>query len=145
VLNALRARRNRPYLHVLVFVLLVSLVSTLVFSTCTMPKSWRITSSETQSEKLPTTVHPAHVHEHEGHLTKAPDKDCSLKPCTDPQPNSVVGYKFEKPELTLILLCLFWALGCLLLPVLAQRIPRDTSPPQGRRIPLIYQFCTLLN
>jgi len=142
VLKALRAQRNRPYLHALVFVLLVSLVSVLVFSTCAMPTPWRISSAETMSAGCSDPAD--HAQEHQGHRSE-PAQDCSFKPCLDSQPNPVFGYKLDKPEMPVFLLFLVWVIGSLLLSVQAQCVPRVTSPPDGRRIPLIYQFCILLN
>ncbi len=142
VLNALRSKRNRPYLHALVLVLLVSLVSVLVFSTCAMPVSWRMPSSQTMPAGCSEQAH--HAQEHKGHQT-APTQDCSFKPCLDAQPNQVFGYKVDKPDLPVFILSLIWIIGVLLLGVQSERISRITAPPDGRRIPLIYQFCSLLN
>jgi hypothetical protein len=144
VLKALRTPGNRPWLHLLVYVLLVSLVSALVFSTCAMPSSWRIVSTDAQAAGCPETAEPGHPQGHEGHV-KAPDRDCSFKPCFDSQPGSAFGYKIEKPEIPVLLLCLIWVFGSLLQPAPSRRFPRLGSPPHGRRIPLIYRFCTLLN
>lgn len=142
MLKALRAQRNRPYLHALVYVLLVSLVSVLMFSTCAMPTPWRIASVETMSTGCSESAD--HAQEHQDHQSE-PVQDCSFKPCLDSQPNPVFGYKLDKPEIPVFILSLIWIIGSLFLPVQAQRIPRVTAPPDGRRIPLIYQFCTLLN
>jgi hypothetical protein len=141
VLNALRLPRNRPYLHTLVFVLLVSWVSALVSSTCAMPAPWRVAS-----EVMPAgCAEPAnHAQAHQGH-TSAPAQDCSFKPCLDSQPNLGLGFKIAKLEIPVFLLCLIWMIGHISLSVTTRRNPRITSPPDGRRIPLIYRFCTLLN
>jgi hypothetical protein len=45
----------------------------------------------------------------------------------------------------LFVLCLVWLIGRLFQDQTKQRIPRQTAPPDGRRVPLIYRFCTLLN
>jgi len=139
VLKALRAPRNRPYLHVLVYVLLVSVVSVLVFSTCAMPAPWRTASSDAMPAGCSESAEPAAVH------TRAPVQDCSFKPCLDSQPNLASHYKLDKPELPILLVGLVWLIGRLLPGARAPLIPRVTSPPKSRRIPLIYRFCTLLN
>lgn len=142
MITTLRAQRNRPYLHVLVVVLLVSWVSTLVSSTCAMPAPGRTSPSKTMPAGCSEPAQ--HAPEHQGHTT-APAQDCFFKPCLDVQPNPVFGHKFDKPEMPVFVLCLIWAMAGLLLHVQTRRIPRVTSPPIGRRIPLIYRFCTLLN
>jgi hypothetical protein len=45
----------------------------------------------------------------------------------------------------LFVLCLVWLIVNWLHDQTKQRIPRQTAPPDGRRVPLIYRFCTLLN
>ncbi len=142
MLNALRTKRNRPYLHALVFVLLVGLVSVLVFSTCAMPVSWRMSSSETMPAGCSEPV--KHAREHQGRTT-TPDQECSFEPCIDSHPNPVFGYKLDKPDLPVFLLPLIWIIGSLLYDIQARRIPRIASPPAGRRIPLICRFCILLD
>lgn len=144
MLNALRAQRNRPYLHVLVFVQLVSLVSVLVFSTCAMPSTWRTTSTEAQPANCSETSDHGHSLGHAGH-GQAPVKDCSYKPCFASQPNPIAGFAIEIPNIPVFVLSLILITWGLLLNVQVQSPPRANSPPDGRRIPLIYRFCTLLN
>lgn len=142
VLNALRSQRNRPYLRVLVCVLLVSWVSMLISARCAMPAQWRVAAADAMPAGCSEPAN--HSPKHPGH-TSTPLKDCSFAPCLDSQPNPAFGFKADKAEMPVFILCLIWLLGCLFHTLPARRIPRATVPPDGRRIRLIYQFCTLLN
>lgn len=142
MLNTLLYPRNRPYLRALVFVLLVSWLSLLVSATCSMPSPWRISSSDAMPAGCSEPGN--HSPEHHGH-TSMPDQNCSFKPCLDSQPNSAFGFKIDKPELPVFVLCLIGLIGFLLHYFPIQRISRAAAPPIGRRILLIYRFCTLLN
>lgn len=135
----LRLQRNRPYLHVLVFVLLVSWFSLLVSATCSMPGQWRVSSDAMAGCSEPDQ----HAPEHKEHAPK-PSQDCSFKPCLESQPNPGFEYKLDKPETPIFVLCLIWLVGALR-NVQIRRIPYAATPPVGRRIPLIYRFCILLN
>jgi hypothetical protein len=141
VLTALRAQRNRPYLRLLALVLLVSWLSLLVFATCSMPAQWRTTS-----DAMPTgcSEPESHAQGHQEHGPK-PQQDCSFKPCLESQVNPGFGYKLDKPQMPAFVLCLSWLVGCLFRHVQKRRIPCPTAPLPGRRIPLIYRFCILLN
>jgi hypothetical protein len=118
------------------------MVSALAFSTCAMPAPWRVSSSETMPAGCSEPA--SHAQEHKDRAT-APVQDCSFKPCLDSRPNQAFGYKIDKPEMPVFVLCLVWAIGNSLLRVPARRIPRVAAPPDDRRIPLFYRFCTLLN
>lgn len=142
MLISLRSPRNRPYLHVLVFVLLVSWLSLLVSATCTMPSQWRVSSSDAMPAGCPEPGAPSP--EHKGHTT-LPTQDCSFKPCLDSQPNSAFSLKIDKPQMPVFVLCLIGLIGYLLYYVPIQRISHAKAPPIGRRILLIYRYCTLLN
>jgi hypothetical protein len=142
VLISLRSPRNRPYLHVLVFVLLVSWLSLLISATCSMPGSWRVSSSETMPVGCPEPGNPSS--DHKGH-TSNPVQDCSFKPCLDSQPNPAFSFKIDKPQMPVFVLCLIGLIGYLLYYVPIQRISDAKAPPIGRRILLIYRYCTLLN
>jgi hypothetical protein len=142
VLKTLRYPRNRPYLRALIFVLLVSWISMLVSATCSMPSAWRIASAGL----IPAgcSAPENRIPKHQGHATQ-PIQDCSLTPCPDSPPNPVFGFKTDKPEMPLFVLCLVWLTGRLLHDPISRRIPRSAAPPDGRRVPLIYRFCALLN
>ncbi len=142
VLNALRSKRNRPYLRVLMFVLLASWVSILVSATCSMPAPWRLSSADSMPAGCSEAANHSQGDKGQG---SPPVHDCSFKPCLDSQPNPVFGYKLDKPDLPVFLLPLIWIIGSLLFDIQARRIPRTASPPDGRRIPLIYRFCILLD
>jgi hypothetical protein len=142
VFNTLLYPRNRPYLHALVAVLLVSWLSLLVSATCSMPSSWRISSADAMPAGCSEPDN--HSLKHQGHTTM-PAQDCSFKPCLDSQPNPAFGFKIDKPDMPVFVLCLIGLIGFLLHYFPIQRISRAAAPPIGRRILLIYRFCTLLN
>ncbi|MGZ5030987.1 MAG: hypothetical protein ACXV8I_10375 [Methylobacter sp.] len=82
--------------------------------------------------------------QHNGH-TAMPDQNCSFKPCLDSSPNPAFEFKVDKPHIPIFILCLIGLIGSLFRYAPIQRIPRTTAPPIGRRVLLIYRYCTLLN
>ena len=139
---ALHSKRNRPYLHTLVFVLLVSWISLTISATCTMPLVLMTTSyfmpgcSESGASE--------HA-QHQDHAQKAM-QDCSFKPCLDSQADSFTSFnRLTQPELPVFILSLVLTFFCLFISYPSIKVPRKTDPPLGRRILLIYRFCTLLN
>ena len=84
------------------------------------------------------------VHEHKEH---APPhvQDCAPASCLVSQSAPAFIFKADKPDMPAIVLCLVW----LALSVFrhAPKLVglRMEAPPDGRRIPLIYRFCALLN
>jgi hypothetical protein len=115
----------------------------LVSATCAMPSLWRGSAVD---------VMPAGCSE-SGHLASQPvghvamsDQDCSFQPCLDSPPNPAFEVKIDKPQVPIFMLCLIGLIGFLLPYTPRQpRIARAMAPPIGRRILLIYRFCTLLN
>jgi hypothetical protein len=143
MLQALHYPKNRLYLHLMVFVLLVSWVSMLVSATCSMPNSWRMPSADVMSAGCADP--DSHTPKHQGHTVK-PVQDCSLKPCPDSQPNPLSGFKIDQPDMPpMIILCLSWLIGHWLNDRMSRRVHCPTVPPDGRRVPLIFRYCTLLN
>ena len=142
LLNAWRQPVNRPYLRVLASVLLLCWVSMLVSASCAMPGAWRGTASAADSTGcVPGSKHlPGHP-AHPGTMAR----DCSLQACLDPPSTPFFPFKADQPEWPVFVLCLSWLIVCLLRPRLSRPTPRMAAPPQGRRIPLIYRFCVLLN
>jgi hypothetical protein len=140
VLNALRSHENRPYLRVLALALLVSWVSMLVSASCAMPRFWR----GVPADAMPTgcSEAPKHSPTHPGHSLP---QGCSFKLCLDATPTPVFEFNVDIPNMPVFALCLFWLIGCLFRHLPSPLVPRTTAPPCGRRIPLIYRFCTLLN
>jgi hypothetical protein len=142
VLTRLRMAKNRSYLHIGVYVLVMSLIFALISATCTMPLSWRVDVSGSMSADC--MMLDEHAQQHVGHGSE-PAKDCSFKPCFASQAHPVLSVKNDQPEFMAVLLC-FWLAGFLLARPQPRFIPRLVSPlPGGRRIPLIYRYCTLLN
>jgi hypothetical protein len=143
VITALHFKRNRSYLHTLVFVLLASWIFLTLSATCLMP-SVLITMSD-HMPGCPETAASSHPH-HQEHSPQAL-QDCSLKPCLDSQPESFTDLnRLAKPDLPIVIPGLLWTFWHLFVSYrLPPRVPPMTDPPLGRRILLIYRFCTLLN
>jgi hypothetical protein len=129
-------------LRLLVFALLVSWISMLVSATCSMPNSWRMPSADAMSAGCPNP--DSHAAKHQGHAVK-PVQDCSLKPCPDSQPNPLFGFKIDQPDMPLIILCMAWLIVHVRNDRMSRRVRWPAMPPDGRRVPLIFRFCTLLN
>ncbi len=139
---ALHSKRNRPYLHTLVFVLLVSWISLTISATCTMPLVLVTTSDHMQG----CSESGASDHLHQQDNASKAMQDCSFNPCLDSQPDSFTDFnRLTKPELPVFILSFIWTFWCLFLIYPPIKVPRKTEPPLGRRILLIYRFCTLLN
>jgi hypothetical protein len=142
VITALHSKRNRPYLHALVFVLLVSWIFLTISATCTMPSVMIATSGHMPG--CSESGAPEYSH-HKDHAPKAM-QDCSFKPCLDSQSDSVTPFnRLTKLDMPVFILSLIWTFWCLFLTYPPTKVPRKTNPPSGRRILLIYRFCTLLN
>ncbi len=139
MITALRSKRNRPYLHTLVFVLLVSWISLTISATCTIPMPSAVTAIPDHMLGCSDLGTPKH--------TSKDMEDCTLKPCLDSQTHSPPDFnRLAKLNLPVLILALIWAFPSLLLSYLPVWVPRKTDlPPTGRQIPLIYLFCTLLN
>jgi hypothetical protein len=133
----LRSRKNRPCLHALLFVVLASWLVLLVSATCTMPLPW-----QAAPEAMPACPEP-----HAPAKSPLPKTDCSLKTCLEaPSAPGLAAHPDRPPQLPLAILCLIWLAATWLRPDQTSRSPRWLEdPPPGRRIPLIYRFCTLLN
>lgn len=141
MLTALRIAKNRSYPHVLIYVLMLSLVSSLVSATCAMPSVWRSQSADLMPEGCPESSGHSMHKDH----SSDPVKDCSFKPCLDSQLNQASGYKLDNPEIPFAVLNLLWLLVLFISYARAKPVYPVASPPDGRRIPLIYRYCILLN
>jgi hypothetical protein len=143
VLIRLRSPKNRPYLISLIFVLMVSWLSMLISNTCMMPAS----AFQTSANSMPAGCEEMDSSAmHDGSHTTMPHQDCSFKPCLDSHPNPAFEVKIDKPQLPIFVLCLIGLIGCLFQGLFSTPlIPRAKAPPIGRRVLLIYRFCTLLN
>lgn len=138
MITALHSKRHRPYLHTLVYVLLVSWISLAISATCTMPMPSALKAMPDHTPGCPDSGTP-------GQSPKAM-QDCSLKPCLDSQTDSFPDFnRLAKPDLPVLILGLIGAIFCLFLSYPPTRTPRKADPPRRRRILLIYWFCTLLN
>jgi len=145
VITALRARRKPPYLRTVRCVLLVSWLSLAISATCTMPMFAALT---VMSEHMPGCPQfGAFEHPHHQAPAAKTMPDCSFKPCLDSQNSSHTQLNSPaKLELPVFILSLIGAFFCLLLSYTPTKVPLSkTDPPLGRRVLLIYRFCTLLN
>ena len=145
MITALHAKRNRPYLHTLVFVLLVSWISLTISATCTMPMPSVLTAMPEHMQGCSESGAPEHSH-HQDPASKAM-QNCSFKPCLDSQTHSFPDFnRLTKPDLPVFIPGIIWTFFYLFLSYPPSKVPlRKTDPPLGRRILLIYRFCTLLN
>ncbi|SJM90964.1 hypothetical protein [Crenothrix polyspora] len=144
MITALHSKRNRPYLHTLVFVLLVSWISFAISATCTMsmPSALSAMPEHMQGCSDLGTLEYSH---HQDHAAKSVP-DCTLKPCLESQTSSFPDFnRLANPELPVFILGLIWTFWCLFLTYPPLQVPRKTDPPLGRRVLLIYRFCRLLN
>ena len=139
MITVLHTKRNRPYLHTLIYVLLVSWLSMVISATCTMPMP---SALKAMSEHMPGCPDA-------GAANQSPKamQDCSLKPCIDSQSNSLSDFnRVDKPDLPVFILALIWTIFTLFVFFLPSRLYRNNyPPPTGRRVLLFYRFCTLLN
>jgi hypothetical protein len=145
VITALQAKRNRPYRHTLVFVLLLSWISLILSATCSMPMPSVLTAMPEHMPGCSDSGVAGYSH-HQDHTAKAM-QNCSFKPCLDSQTHSFPDFnRLAKPDLPVFILSLIWTSWYLFLSYPPTKIPpHKADPPLGRRILLIYQFCTLLN
>ncbi|SMF95007.1 hypothetical protein SAMN02949497_2347 [Methylomagnum ishizawai] len=139
MLSRLRLRRNRPYLHAVLAAGLFAWLAFLISATCTMP-----VMAQAMPDMMQTC--PDQI----GHLghSDAPSKmlqACSLKPCLESQPSPVFPASPPNGDVPILALFVILVFDAWLGAGLAARIPWGLDPPSGRRIPLIYRFCTLLN
>jgi hypothetical protein len=142
VITELHYKRNRPYLRALVFVLLVSWISLTISATCTMPSL--LIPAIDYMPGCSQSGEPEHFH-HQDHAPKS-IQDCSFKPCLDSKPDSFTEFnRLTKPDIPVFILSLIWTFWCLFQTYSPIKVPRKTDPPLGRRVLLIYRFCTLLN
>jgi hypothetical protein len=138
VITALHFKRNRPYLHTLVFVLLVSWMSLTISATCTMPMPTVLTAMSDHMQGCSDSGTPKH--------TPKAMQDCTFKPCLDSQADSPTDFnRLTKPDLPVFILVLIFTFLCLRLNYPATKISAKAGPPLGRRLLLIYRFCTLRN
>lgn len=135
----LRSQRNLPYLHAVVAVVLMSWLALLFSATCTMP-----VPVKAALDTMAACGEPSH---HAGHEAPPanPDRDCFYKPCLESQSYPGVLASPIKWDLPALVFCITWVLGCRFQSSRISRSPPVSDPPAGRRIPLIYRFCTLLN
>ena len=140
VLAALRSPRNRPYLHAVLSLVLASWIGLLVSATCAMPAVLQAALGM----MLACAEQPHHASGHADNGSN-PSGDCSFKPCFESQPNPGFVFDPQKAGLPFVALGLAWVMGLWLAAIRPTRIPRGADPPHGKRIPLIYRYCALLN
>lgn len=138
MIKVLYFKRNRFYLHTLIFVLLVSWISLVISATCTMPMPSILTAMPHQMPGCSESGVLKH--------TSKTMQDCTLKPCLDSQTHPFPDFnRLVHPDLPVIILGLIWTIVCLIQFFPRIKLLRKTDSPPGRQIQLIYRFCTLLN
>jgi hypothetical protein len=122
--------------------LLVSWIFLTISATCSMsPVLITISDHMPGCSETGASSHP----HHQGHTPNALQDGC-FKPCLDSQTNSFTDFiRLAKPDLPVVILSLIWTFWYLFLSYSSTRVLRIADPPLGRRILLIYRFCTLLN
>jgi hypothetical protein len=141
MLKVLHFHRNRPYLYTFLCVLLVSWLFLLFSATCLMPSTWNTLAVEA----MPAGCHESIVHtqQHNDHAATT-TQDCSLKPCLDSQNSQNFGFQLDKLDIAInVIFCIFLIVLSSYKPKLSST--HFTTPPIGRRLLLIYRYCTLLN
>ena len=142
VIIALHSKRNRPYLYTLVFMLFVSWISLIISETCTMSSALITTSDHMQG--CSESGVPVHS-QHQDHASKSM-QNCSFKPCLETQSDSFIDFnRLNRLDFPVLMGSLIWTFWCLFLTLPPTKVSCKTDPPLGRRILLIYRFCTLLN
>jgi len=143
VITALHAKRNRTYLRTVVFVLLVCLVSLGISATCTMPIPSVLTTMPEHMPGCPdidATAEPGQAD------AANAMQDCAFKPCLDSQADSLTDFnRLAKADLPIFILGVIGTFLYLFPNYPPAKVPFQAAPPSGRRIALIYWFCTLLN
>jgi hypothetical protein len=120
-----------------VFVLLVSWISLTISATCIMPMPLVLTAMPDHMQGCSESGAPAH--------TPKAMQNCAFKPCLDSQTDSLTDFnRLTKPDLSVFIPVLFFTFFCLFLSYPPTKVPPKADPPLGRRILLIYRFCTLL-
>lgn len=73
-------------------------------------------------------------------------QNCAFKPCLDSQTDSLTDFnRLAKPDLPIFILGVIGTFLYLFPNYPPTKDPFQAAPPSGRRIALIYWFCTLLN
>jgi hypothetical protein len=137
---ALHLKRNRPYRHILMVILLLSWISLTISATCTMPLVMATPDPMPGCVDTDSAVH-SHHQDHD-HTTM---QDCSFKPCLSSSTDTFSDFNRLQPELPVFILYLVWTFWTVFLYHPLTPILFNEDPPVGRRVQLIYRFCKLLN
>jgi len=142
MISALHYKRNRPYRHALVFVLLISWISLTLSATCSMPLV-----SFVMQDNMPVCTEAA-----SDEASQLKDNihqgmpDCSLKPCLSAQSPSIPDFnRLPSSDLPVLIFCLIAVFWSLLFSYPPSQCLRIADPPLDRAVLLIYRFCKLLN
>jgi hypothetical protein len=141
---ALRSHNNNSFsLRSLIFLLLLSLISLWISASCAMTLECPRAPIKTMDDGCKL---PMEHHEHVPGKTQTPAShvDCWIKACFDAQIGPVLGFHPELQKLPVLLLAMIWYLDCLPTGRQIRVFPRMASPPDPKRIPLIYRYCSLL-
>lgn len=138
MITALHSKKNRPYLRIGVYVLLVSLFFLTISAPCSM-SSWLLMSSQTFGL---SKINHSH---HQDHSPES-SQDCSFKPCLEKNSKQFSEIsRLLKLDLPIFILSIICTLSYLFPDNFVTKVHRINDPPVGRRVLLIYRFCTLLN
>jgi hypothetical protein len=141
MLTALHIKKNRLYLRIILFVMLLSWIALTVMTTCTMPLRMATLTSDMSGCSNNHVSDHTH-HQGQDHMNM---QDCAFKPCLSTQSDSFSDFNRLQPELPVFILCLVATLWSLFLYFPITQALFIADPPTGRRIQLIYRFCKLLN
>jgi hypothetical protein len=134
VFHTLRAHRHQPGLMIGLSLLMAGWLCLFISSTCLMSG---------HGLEAALAACPEHTSDHP---QPAPDSipDCSLKLCAEPPTGTWHDQNYVPSSLLVLLPLVLWLMG--LSPRAASvRLPsQGHHPPDGRRIALIYRYCSLL-
>jgi hypothetical protein len=142
VLKFFRYKRNRQLLHGVILLVITAWLALSLFSTCAFPPQYYVKASPSDC----MSAMAMEEHSSGEHIAPMPE-DC-LKSClTDQAKNGLGLTSSDVSKAFSSLPLLLWAFAyVLLLPLFpAGSYPRRRLLPPYKRIPLIYQFCSLLN
>jgi hypothetical protein len=141
VLNFFRYQRNRRLIHGVILLIITAWLAMSLSSTCALPLQFYAKAGP--SDCMATMAMEEHP---SGEHTAPMPEDC-LKSCLTDQAKSGLGLTNDTAKAFSFLSLLLWAFAyVLLLPSSpAVSYPRRRLLPPYKRIPLIYQFCSLLN
>ncbi|MVF23106.1 hypothetical protein EVC37_16000 [Methylocaldum sp. BRCS4] len=141
MLKFFRYQRNRRLLHGVILLVITAWLALSLTSACAFPPQYYAKASPSDC----MSAMAMEEHSSDEHTASMPE-DC-LKSCLTDQAKNGLGLTGDVSKAFSSLPLLLWAFAyVLLLPLSpAGSYPRRRLLPPYKRIPLIYQFCSLLN